>query len=125
MHMPHAYMHTCTCPCPCTRKTHKQECDDASACCDQSCRLAPGASCSGECCGADCTPRPSGGGGACEARGGLCLSGACLERGGDAPLWVNGASMQLVDGVSISALEIDTRLCPTQRGGAPTLNPKA
>ena len=52
-----------------------------------------------------------------QARGGLCVSGACLAQGGDAPLWVNGASMLLADGVSISALEIDTRLCPTQRGG--------
>ena len=62
-------------------------------------------------------PRPSGGGGACEARGGVCVSGACLEQGGAAPLWINGASMLLADGVSISALEIDTRLCPAQRGG--------
>ena len=72
------------------------------------------------------------------------MSGVCLEQGSDAPLWVNGnpnpdpdpkpnpnpspsltptptlaqgASIQLADGVSISTLEIDTRLCPTRRGG--------
>ena len=95
----------------------------------------------------------------------MCVSGACLEQGSDAPLWVNGASILLAltltlsrirtlaltksltvtltltltlaptlalaptltlaqgagyllaDGVSISTLEIDTRLCPTRRGG--------
>ena len=40
-----------------------EECDDASACCDQRCRLAPTASCSGECCADDCTPQATGGGG--------------------------------------------------------------
>ena len=46
----------------------------------------------------------------------MCVSGVCLEQGSDAPLWVNGASIQLAGG-EIDILEIDTRLCPTRRGG--------
>ncbi len=104
----------------------EEECDDASSCCE-GCKLAAFASCSGDCCDDDCTPRPTGasapstggssGGGsgrACEAAGGVCVSGACFRD--DAALWVNGASIDMGGG-AISTLEIDTQACPPLGGG--------
>ena len=98
-----------------------EECDDASACCDQTtCTLAPGASCSGECCPAPrCMPAASNHlAVACTAAGGFCYGGNCVA--GDAQIWRNGQqySFPTSGGVVVSpTLSLDTRVCPLVGNG--------
>ena len=88
-----------------------EECDDASACCDQAaCKLRPSARCSGECCPAPaCVPVAATSSTAgCAAAGGFCYDGTCV--GPNDRIGSNGVTV--VSGGGVDTLRLNTAACP-------------